>query len=272
MQATVGGPRLAGRVVAVAVLVLVAGCGGMPSSDDGGDTPTLTPAPVPDDGPAAVEGVMTDRIDAEAIVANHWAALSNTSYTAVETLRMGTADNATYERRTVKYVAPGGAPFQVEENVTGPVTRVSSLSTDLWWDGEVAYYRRALGGSESAYFDRDDEPADPLTMHGRFAEILSAVSVSSIERGPGDSTIVAGSIENSSVVPRRDGLSVPNNATMTMRIESDGVVSRLAIGYDATDYYDGSQRVRYTYSVVDVGSTEVEPPDWLSAFDGDGGR
>lgn len=259
------------RVLSVAILAIatiLAGCGAISSSDAaGGETQTLTPAPVPEDGPAALEGVMSDRIDASTLVENHEAALANTSYTVTETLRMGPAENATYERRTVMTVAEGGAPFRVEEEIDGPVTRVSSLPTDLYWDGEHAYYRKPWGGGETVQYVRRGYPTDTLEIDGQFTDVLEGVAVTSVERGSGDATIVMGSLENATALPQRDGLSEAHNATTTMRIEESGIITRMAIGYDAEDYYDGRQRVRYTYHVTDVGSTEVEPPTWLEKFD-----
>lgn len=260
-------PPLDRRSLAVVLLAVLAGCGGISASDGGGERATLTPAPVPDDGPAALEGVMSDRIDGEILVANHEATLANTSYTAIETLRMGPPENATYERRTVMSVAKGGAPFHVEETVDGPITRVSSVATDVYWNGEYAYFRQPWGGGESVHYDRRSQPSDTLEIEGQLTDLLASVSVASVERGDGDATIVSGSLENASALPRRDGLSEAHNATLTMRIESDGIISRMAIGYDAEDYYDGRHRVRYTYRVTDVGETTVERPEWLEKFD-----
>lgn len=262
-----GWPPADGRLLALVLLAMLAGCGGLSTTDGGGGETTLSPAPVPDDGPVALEGVMSDRIDAATLVENHEATLENTSYTAIETLRMGPAENATFERRTVMTVAEGGAPFRVDEEVDGPASRVSSLSTDVYWDGEHAYFRQPWGGGESVTYDRRNNPSDTLEIEGRLTDVLSTVSVSSVERGSGDATIVSGSLENATVLPQRDGLSEAHNVTMTMRIESNGIITRMAIGYDAEDYYDGRQRVRYTYRVTDIGSTEVEPPAWLEQFD-----
>jgi hypothetical protein len=253
------------------VLAVLAGCSGLAPSDGGEPTATLTPAPVPADGPDAVDGVHSDRLQGETIVENHRRTLSNTSYSVVETLRMGPPENATYEQRTVKRVAPGGTPFRIDDEIDGPISRVSSLSTDVWWDGEHAYYRRPRGGSgDSVYFDRQNEPTPHLHLSGRLDDLLSATAVSAMESGAGNATIVAGAIENSSVVPRRDELTVVNNATMTVAISDGGRVRRLAIGYDATDYYDGKQRVRYTYRVTEVGTTTVEPPPWLANVENGG--
>lgn len=256
------------RLLAVVALALLAGCGGLPSSGGDADTtPTLTPAPVPNEGVTQVDGVGGDRLDSSTVASSHRDVLANASHTVVETLRMGPRDAPTYEQRTVMSVAAGGVPLRVDDDVDGPVARVSSLSTDLWWDGDQAYYRRPFVEAESAYFYREDEPSVPLHSNGRFGDLLAAVQVSSVESGPDGSTIVTGSFNDTAALPRRDQLSLAENATTTLRIDADGVVSRMAIGYDAIDYRDGRQRVRYTYRVRDVGNTTVEPPAWLDRFD-----
>lgn len=251
------------RVLAVAVLAVLAGCGGLTTGGDAPATSTLTPAPVPDLGLPAAEGVGDGGIDAEQIVDKHREILEANDYTLTETIRVGPSDNASYHERTRAHVAAGGTPLLIDDEITAAREGYLGRGTDVWWNGDRAFYRYTFAGGQHSYYYVDQQPSGHLYIDRRLDDVLGAVSITNIEAGPGNSTIVAGTIDDTSVVPATTELRAMENATVTVQIRGDGVVSRMALGYDAIYYDQGRQRVRYTYRIRDVGSTTVAPPDWL---------
>lgn len=250
------------RVVAVVVIAVLAGCGGF-SADGGAGTaaPTLTPAPVPVDGVADLDGISRNAVDAEAVLARHRQRLANVSYAATETFRVGPAGNASYRQRTRLSAAAGDGPVAIEEEIAADGSYVGR-GTDLWWNGERAVYRYAVESGRETYYYADERPAEPLRVRKRLRGVLETVTVARVDES-GDGIVVAGYLENESVVPRTRYLTDVDDASVSLRVRESGLVDRVAIEYDARHQDRGRQRVRYSYRVTDVGATRVTPPQWL---------
>lgn len=249
------------RVLAVVALAMLAGCGGFSTGSDDGAVSTVTPAPVPDAGLPAAEGVEVDGIDPAVIVENHNSALEDRSYTITERIRIGSSANVSYRQRTTAYVAPAADTVHIDTEITTVGPGFDSRETDVWWNGERTLYRYTFPGEEHAYYHVDQRPSGHLHYDGRLDDVLGAVEVVSVENGPGESSVVSGYLNDTRVVPRNRHLSKIENASVSMRIGEDGVVSKLAIGYTAS-HDDERERVRYTIRFSSVGSTSAEPPAW----------
>ena len=255
-------------IVAVVVLALLAGCGGFtPGGGEPTATPTLTPAPVPGESTKLAEGVWRDRVDAAEVVENHRAALSGTSYTVTEHMQVGPPDNASFEQRIVASVAPGWEQFSVDDTISTARDGYLGRGTDVWWNGDRAFFRYAFSDGNQTYYAVDSKPSRRLYVAESFPNLVHSLSVTTVEQGPGESVIVGGSIDDTSLVPRMKDVWGIKNASMTIRIGADGVVDQMAIGYDANHHDDGRLRVRYSYRITDVGSTTVDPPTWHDEFE-----
>lgn len=254
-------------VLAVVALALLAGCGGFAADGDGA-TPTLTPAAVPGENVPVGEGPDGVYLKVDHVVDAHRGTLANDSHTLVETLRVGQSDNESYFQRTTIAVGAGGVPVAVDRDRRVDHRGYVGRGTDAWWDGQRTYYRYAFEVGRHSYQVGEDAPPRQLHIDGRFRDVLAALDVAEV-RYRGDGSIhVAGAIDEPSTVPRNRFVTTVHNATMSIQLRSDGTVERMAIGYDASYFDGGIQRVRYTYRVTDVDSTDPAEPAWLEEFDG----
>lgn len=254
-------------VLAVVALALLAGCGGIATSGDGGTTPTLTPAAVPGEDLPVGEGPDGVYLKVDHVVDAHRGTLANESHTIVETLRVGPADNATYFQRTAITVGDGGDPIAVDRDRRVDHRGYVGRGTDAWWDGERSYYRYAFEVGQYTYQSGDDPPPRQLHVEDRFRDVLATLNVAEVRYRQDGSIYVDGAIDEPDTVPRNRFVTAVNNATMSLELDGDGTVDRMAIGYDASYFDRGTLRVRYTYRLTDVGATEPSPPKWLEQFD-----
>lgn len=252
------------HVLAVVVLAVLAGCGGL-STGGGEETPTVTPAPVPDQG--SMDGVSADRIDGERIAHDHETILANASYTATESVRLQRDGNATVLARTHVQAAENGTLVRAEEGFTERNDGEPTTTVDVWWNGDRGAHRESFG-EHQFYHDVPDLNLSRYVLLGEgYRDVFDAVQVMSVERGD-DAVVITGAFDDATVVPRTGALGAVENATISMRIRGDGLVERMAIGYDANYATHGRHRVRYALSYTDVGATAVEPPAWLRNFSG----
>lgn len=255
-------------LLAVVALALLAGCGGFATDGAGGPTPTLTPAAVPGEDLPVGEGPGGVYLKVDHVVDAHRGTLSNDSHTLVETLRVGPRENATYVQRTEIAVGAGDVPVAVDRDRSVDHRGYVGRGTDAWWNGQRTYYRYAFEVGQYTYQVGEDPPPRQLHIEGRFEEVLAALDVAEIRYRRDGSIHVAGSIDESGAVPRNRFVSSVQNATMSLQLRSDGTVGRMAIGYNASYFDRGVQRVRYTYRVTEVGTTDPSEPAWLEEFDG----
>lgn len=255
------------RVLAVVALAVLAGCSAFSPAGggtDGGDTPTVTPAPVPGEAVPLNEGPAGVRLESQRIVADHRAVLANESHVVEEVIRVGPADNASFRQRTRLTSAAGGTPFYADGDVAVQHDDYVGRGTDVWWDGERAHYRYSFAVGQHTYADDDDRPDDRLLLDGRLEPVLDALHVTEVRQRRDGSLDVAGVLNDTEAVPRPERALAVENATMSLRLRPSGVVDRLAIGYNATYHDMGRHRVRYSYRVGSVGTASVTPPEWVA--------
>lgn len=139
------------RAVVLAALLLVAGCSGF-AAMPGPTTETLTPAPLPADGPRTtvppaaaadrlVPGVTRERVvDPFSLVDAHITGVTAASYSVRRTTTVRTANGSLRTRRVVSArVESGGERYRLERSVAGPAAARVQLPPgrfDLWTDGE----------------------------------------------------------------------------------------------------------------------------------------
>lgn len=258
-----GGPIVRGRVLAVALLALLAGCGGFAGGNAGTPTPTLTPATVPTADPAQPDG--NDHVAPERVPARHRSALAGSSYTINETVRVGPAGNASLGQWTTFEIGADDEAIRSNEEVETAPENGRWREADAWWNGQRWFYRFTWQDGTNRYDHTVGPPMRSLPIDGRLDELFDAFSVSSVEQR-GNGTVLAGSLQTQ-IVPRLETLSAIENATMSVRVSQHGVVTRIAIGYDARFRNDTRRHVRMTYSVTEVDATTVERPPWRDQFD-----
>jgi hypothetical protein len=284
--------RASGGLLLVVCCLLVAGCSG-PTDRPGPtpDTPTLTPADVPEaadleGGRLLAPGLSTDGVfDPGALARAHRDRLSTTSYRVVRNRTVRYANEslaAPTDRQSLDFV-------HEEAVVATDVTayRFTKLETsgqawvaaepysrvDVWYDAPLVRNRLVDTGGTERFWGFDDEPAGgPLagpSAHRLVRADLSAVKVRVVDReAVGDRTVyrLRGSrlvdAENLSVPPLGTD---PRNVSFTASVDSRGVVRSYTLAYDATFTVDGSTlRVRQTHRLTAVGEATVGRPDWLS--------
>lgn len=248
-------------VLALAVLALLAGCGGLTGGDSpGSDRDAFTPAPVASPPGPTAPGVHAGGVDADELVTAHARSLANDSYAVRESVvpRNGTADR--YRTDTRRLAATGGVPFLVE--TTYPARTDSQIrARAVYYDGDRATYWRDYGDSAGTTLSTTVRPsADPL-RRATLRSLFAGLERPSIETREDGGAVVAGRVAPDAVAvgpaERRDA----TEASMRAVVAPSGRVERLALSF-AVRFDDRPLRVRYEYHVTDVGETTVERPAW----------
>jgi hypothetical protein len=258
---------------AIAVLVLLAGCGSVAPS--GGETPTrtVTAVPIPQDTPTPrgppvlAPGLSTEGVfDAARLADAHERTLSRTSFTAVREERRRYTNGSFRSRyRSVVRMSAEGDRFRYALNQTDVrdgQRRPQRLAR--YADGSVVYSATTRGG-ETTYSVLGG-PADPTapsvvfpdnaTARFGVARLFGAMRFEVIDRRTVDGREVydVGVAEGSRAV---GGL---RNVSMNATVREDGVVVAYRLAYDVSDI-----RVIVDVDFRRIGGTEVAPPGWLPA-------
>ncbi|WP_276260457.1 hypothetical protein [Haloglomus litoreum] len=196
------------RGVALAVLVLLAGCGGLAEAPGAPPaTDTLSPVPVPDAdrptrsstpsptvaGQPLVPGVTTARVaDPFALVDTHLAGITAASYALRRTTTVRYPDGSLRSREvTTARVGPGSERYRFSNEVTGPSAariRAPPGRFELWTDGErfLSVFRPTEGPPEYARVAPDRyltqrEYYSPPPNRGELLALLSAFEIRPVE-------------------------------------------------------------------------------------------
>lgn len=277
-------------LVLVAVLALLAGCGGLGSAPDpgpagdGGPTGTVTPVAPPDLADPIVPGVYPVAVNGSVLGDAHHRALIGRSFTLRTALTTTGEEGRRYRRTGTRRVGPGGVPMAISQNFSFRTN--GSAAYGLYYDGNASVVRqRSVGGGVSISRYEVAPPVD-ATERYRLVRTFDALALYGVERA-GEGVRVTGAVRGAAGVPTPPATEDPRNATLTAEVGPDGVVERLAVGYEAT-YRTETVRVRYALRFVEVGSTTVGRPAWAAnaagepetdpsearddAMDGDAGR
>ena len=243
------------RPVAVAVVVVLAGCGALGGTGAGADeragsdaTPTLTPVPVPEvtETPVTLPpGLTGDRVtDTTALVDAHFAALAGRSYT----LRIRvTVDDARSERL-----------FRVETPTRYVrADRLDGGSGDRthFADGATLYTRNEFDGQR--YYGRFDDVDPPSTRTVRLSRAYLRVDRVRVAetRVDGDPAYeLTGSYDT------HPAIESFRNVSLRAVIEPSGLIRTLNISYYRVN---GGANVTRSFAYSDLDSTTVERPAWV---------
>jgi hypothetical protein len=244
------------RGVAVALAVLVAGCGSVVGGaggpgERGADTPapTLTPAPVPEvtETPVTLPpGVTGDRVtDATALYEAHTAYIRGRSYTLHVSVDVDTGSS----ERLFRVETP--TRYYRRDLLPG-------RNFTRYADGERVYVRTAIGGNElfASSDDVDSPTAHTIRLSKAFLQ-LDDVRVAE--------TLVDGRLhyELTGSYPVHPAVDSLHNVTIRAVLGPQGFIRSLNTSYVAVTA--GSRtNVTRSFAYSDVDSTTVERPAWVA--------
>jgi len=264
------------RALAIATLVVLAGCGSFVGSDGGaGDRSperTVTPAPVPevtptpDPWPVAPGLSARGVVDVNVLVDAHLAALNDTSYEFTEWRGSASPPNASvrlFPETRATVAAP--SRYLVWTNsemvrIDGAITHVGNYTEYV--DAPTRLVRYRLVGQISPTVTRQfavDAGYNEL-VGGRAATALLqylTVANTSVARTTvdGQRYYAVSGFERSPGVPGHRNLSV------SALVSPDGFVRSLNATYVAAGV-DRPRRFRYRFAYEKVGATTLDAPDW----------
>ena len=258
------------RPVLAALLVVLAGCGGLGATDGSGIDRTVTPAPVPTDSPtprperAAVPGPLAgEPPNATGLARLHVESLSRRSYLldtyVSRTWGEGFARSVENRLDRRSYRVQSGGTYRASRVLlvvgSGPASRLPRW--EAYADGE-AEYRRAVGGGGTAYERRSLSPAALPPHLGRAMAVIvryldvAEASVEHVRTERGPRLRVVGR------EPRAPGLGNASDYRVEAVVTGAGRVEILEATFRSTR----GVSVRVGFRVRDVGSVRVRPPDW----------
>jgi hypothetical protein len=259
------------RVLAVAVLLAVAGCNA-PASDPTPDATPVTPAPVPAStatGPTVFAPGVTDEgvTNPPRLARTHAQTLDTTSYTVNQTL-VRRFDNGTVRSRyaTRARFAEEQARFRASlRQVDHEDGERTVQRTRRFGDGDRAYVASTEGNRTDYRLLRypDGEPRPPsnvyvrnLTNPGTIERLFTLVDTYTVETFTENGTRYA---HLRTVEP--ETLSPLQNVTLSATVSERGVVTRYRLDYSVTR----TARVETTVvvSYTNLGNTTVERPAWV---------
>jgi len=273
--------RLASSI-ALALLVVLAGCSGLPGSGtptDGGttptptptattDTPTPTPTATQSPSPETVAPGLTESgvVDAWALAREHKTTLRSVSRT-VQVERTVTAADGTTLARVETTVDRSGplVPGTYRRTVSGSAPgSVGEPTTDLavWTNGTATVTKTGSGGA--ATYTNSSGRASVFGSDGTRWQTLFLLFTGTNVTVTDERTrngVSAYRVESTGQPSGDSRFASYGNVSVTAVVSEDGIVRRYELSYDRS--IDGRQ-VTVTESVrfTDLTSTEVTKPDW----------
>jgi hypothetical protein len=262
--------RLAGAL-AVAGLLVLAGCGGATTTEAPSPTPTATATagPTATDAPTVAPGLTASRVvDAEALARAHDERLGSTARTTrtrtTYELPDGTvlADVRTTTRRTGSTV-----PAAHSRTVEGEApAAVGAPTTDLalWTNGSVTVRRTVANGSTTYATGSGvpDELDGAGTRRATLADLLAATNATVVDERT-NAGVSAYRLRGSSRPAGDSRFASSDDVTFTALVGEDGVVREYDVAYRTT--VDGRQvRVIDSVRYDALGRTTVTRPGWYA--------
>lgn len=270
----------AGRGLALAVLVVLAGCGSLGASDRTvTESAAVTPAPVPEGGetptpvqrrvdfPGVADGVMRD---GRAVAATHQRHLRNTSYRVVTNLTVRVSDGTLLRRNGTVHVAPGGERYLLDREtlrtqLTGGQT-AGFERLQIYRNGSGGWYRR-IASREVGYGPIDElNLSDDRSRASDIGRLLDAftVVVEDGRFGPQRQyNAVELALTNPNALDTPARIDAPTDGRLVVAMDVAGVVRFYQVGY-VTRLSGERVRVLRTVRFEDIGRTTVAESDWVA--------
>jgi hypothetical protein len=268
--------------VAVAAVLLLAGCNAAPSLDGTTPTETVTPADVPADYDYA-PGVTVDGVTEPATLAEaHERVLAETSYRITANRTVRDANGTLREQLLVDVAVADDRTFLASAATRGPAAPVflgRPPANGTYWSNGSVYVRKLTrdGGTTYNEFEGPSSGAgtwrywtrtvpfggEQATPERFYRSLFAAVPTRVAgESGAGNATTYR--LVGDAVVTERFQTEVTDvrDVRLTATVRQDGLVQLLTLRY--VGEVDGTPvRVERTVRYRDVGTTAVERPPWF---------
>lgn len=277
---------MTGRLLLVAVLLVLAGCSGAPvpggAADRAPETATATPAPVPDLTPTATRTIPP--VAGPTVTASGELAPGVTSEGVVDAIGLGSAHrlaltdrNLTVERVVlVKY--PNGTVVRLAESVALSADRerlawtavVGNRTTERWSE-TLVLTRAERDGTVTFTGERrlTGQHALEDAYRRSFLSLLVAADDARVTRVGEDGPVGADYRLTATTDSLREAGSPfgldPDPGTVSLYVRSDGLVVGWDLAYTAREFGGTPVAVRTEVRHVEIGSTLVERPGWYGA-------
>lgn len=238
--------------------VVTAGCNGPLAGVDRGDTPTLTPAPVPGDPtptPRSGElapGLENDGVvDAARLVGAHTEALTDTSYTARLSTRRAAPNGTVQERydRVVRVASRDRFRYVLTAE-TADVER----RTDRWRGGDRAYEAVTENGT-TTYRSLDALSVPTLLSRQGLVRLFRVLPSQVTDARRSNGTTVYRVVGGPSDLPPL------SNVTYEVNVTERGLITSYRVTYEV-DAENRRREVTVEATVSRVGATTVDRPEW----------
>lgn len=250
--------------VALAALVVLAGCAGFGGSDPSIEE-SVTAAPVPTDGAEFPPGISARGVVVEVVTETHERRLNETNYTFLSQQRVVGANGTMWVTNRTEKVANDRGTYsgRIDHRVIEfPLGRFAA-PIEYWGNESVYASRRILSERTSFYgWSRIDE-SERFTSFPLIERTLAATRLSVVDR-PDGVALVGSSLRDPDRLPSPPYLRNPRNVSLTVRITDEGAITNWRLAYDAT-LVNETVRVTRAARLSDVGSTTVRRPDWVDA-------
>jgi hypothetical protein len=267
MQRTLG-------TILVAVLVVLAGCGGVLGGGGGSDTvETFTPVPVPTDEPTPTPvpqlapGLTGQGIEnASALVVASKSFYRNRSFTTRANFTVLASNGTVLARSTgTLHAGPAGEGFRyVSERNGGSAlinTSTEPVRTEAWWDGERYFLKQTYANGTTTYrrLPIDDGQTGYGFAIGGVPGILESV-------GTANTTVANRFTRNGTMLYRVRGIARTEwrgNVSFRLLVDSRGVIHEYWTVYQIPFRGNNSTVVRETqFSAVNT-TDAPERPSWV---------
>jgi hypothetical protein len=241
------------RVVGVALLITLAGCGAISPGDS---DPTETAVETTVDG-----GTDADQpVDAFELAEAHRDVLANQTFTATTAINVqyanGTAALRQFGRTRIdpetgavllRQTAGGSDPGQFGAPVDGTV--------DWWANGSGTVFRVSHENGSVAYSERSTRSVPRVEQATRWEDVAALLSALDARFVYGDTVVATGS-------DVRVAYGQPSDLTVTARVSDGEYLDSYTVSYEVTR--DGTPvQVTRTVRFTNVGETTVEQPSWV---------
>ncbi|NHN46849.1 hypothetical protein G9464_04465 [Halostella sp. JP-L12] len=246
-------------VALVALLVASAGCAQLPGmGGDGGDAGSADVDPYTESG---------DDLDGETVASDHVDAIDAAgSYTFDVAFEAADGESSLSIDAHLEADMESGDAYSVQEsNIFGNQT------TYKYTSGNTSYEKTVRGGDEenAEYASSEQGSVQPVNTTPSFqASLVDGVewSQEGTEKldGVGVTRYESTGVANvTALVGAGTDAENVTNVSATMLVDADGVVRQYDLTYTVEEG-DSDTTVTYEVETSNVGSTEVEEPDWLS--------
>lgn len=262
------------RLVLVVLLALTAGCSTFGTA---GDTPTVTPAPVPEQNETTPANPLPPGVTGNGV--------SDPARLALAHVQATSGQSYTWRDRSASIRKLDNGTLQTELR---QVAYVENETTYTYWtnrrpdetDGPFSFYR-----NYTEYADEDGRSARYVDSgEVIYREYPTRPARSRVGSEAGDAIRRYLHVENATVAVtlvdgeryytiNGTGNALPSgweisNYTVNATVSPDGFVRQLAVSYVRTQG-DEREAISYEYRYSRVGNTTVEPPDWVAFPDGE---